>query len=68
MKEPQKRPTDRESPGLPDDISWREACRVLEEELARLPPALREAIIICSLQTRTAVATAKKLQVSARTV
>jgi RNA polymerase sigma factor (sigma-70 family) len=35
------------------EISWREVCQILEEELARLPEKLRLPIILCLFQERT---------------
>jgi RNA polymerase sigma factor (sigma-70 family) len=35
---------------LPADLSWREACAILHEELARLPESLRGPLFLCYLQ------------------
>jgi hypothetical protein len=61
-------PTNMEVNVLPEDTSWREACRILEEELAGLPDELKGALILCSFQGRTTAEAADELQVSARTV
>jgi RNA polymerase sigma factor (sigma-70 family) len=37
----------------PDEVSWRELCAVLDDELARLPASCRAALVLCYLQGRT---------------
>jgi RNA polymerase sigma factor (sigma-70 family) len=43
------------------DISWREVCQILEEEIARLPEKLRLPIIVCLFEERTYGQAAKEL-------
>lgn len=51
-----------------DDISWRDACRVLEEELVRLPDDLRLPIILCLYEGHTQEEAAQQLETNARTL
>ena len=52
----------------PDDISWREACQILEEEIAQLPDELRLPIILCLFQGKTQEEAADDLGINPRTL
>ena len=43
------------------DVSWREALAVLDEELVRLPAAYRSALVLCYLEGRTQDEAARQL-------
>lgn len=51
-----------------DDISWREACRILEEEIAQLPEDLRLPIILCLFRELSQEEAAQELGIAVRTV
>jgi hypothetical protein len=57
-----------EIPAGSDDVSWREACRILEEEIARLPDDLRLPILLCLFEGRTQEEAAQELNANPRTV
>jgi RNA polymerase sigma factor (sigma-70 family) len=52
----------------PEDISWREACQILQEEIAQLPEELRLPIIHCLFQGQTQEDAARQLAINPRTV
>ncbi len=52
----------------PDDITWREVRRILEEEVARLPDELRVPIILCLFQGLSQEEAAGQLQMNRRTL
>jgi RNA polymerase sigma factor (sigma-70 family) len=52
----------------PEDISWREACQILQEEIAQLPEELRLPIILCLFQGQTQEDAARQLALNSRTV
>lgn len=47
-----------------DDVAWRDVRRVVHEELARLPAAYRDALVLCHLRGLTQDAAARELGVS----
>ncbi len=47
--------------GAPDDLSWREACAALHEELDRLPEKYRLPLVLCYLQGLSRDETARQL-------
>ncbi len=49
-----------------DDISWREACRILEEEIAQLPEDLRLPIILCLFRELSQEEAAQELGIAVR--
>jgi RNA polymerase sigma factor (sigma-70 family) len=51
-----------------EEISWRETCRILEEQLARLPDDLRLPIIVCLFEGRTQEEAAQYLKINPRTL
>jgi RNA polymerase sigma factor (sigma-70 family) len=59
-----QRPTD----ASPPDLSWREACAVLHEELDRLPEHYRLPLLLCYLEGQSRDEAAKNLGWSAGTV
>jgi RNA polymerase sigma factor (sigma-70 family) len=52
----------------PDNVSWREARQVLEEEIARLPADLRSAVVVCLFEGRTQEEAGRILDVHPRTL
>ena len=52
----------------PEDMSWREACRILEEEIARLPEDLRAPILLCLFRGQTQDEAAQDLGINPRTL
>ena len=52
----------------PADLSWREACQLLQEEIAMLPEDLRLPIILCLFQSHTQEETAQELGINPRTL
>jgi RNA polymerase sigma factor (sigma-70 family) len=52
----------------PDDLSWREARRVLHEELHRLPERYRVPLVLCYLQGKTQAQAADELGVAKSTL
>jgi RNA polymerase sigma factor (sigma-70 family) len=52
----------------PDDVTWREACQILEEELARLPAELRSPMVLCFFEGQTQDEAARSLDVNPRTL
>ena len=57
-----------EPTAAPEDLSWRDACRVLQEELAQLPEELRLPIILCLFEGLTQEEAGQVLDVNPRTV
>src|SRR5205085_12227468 len=55
------RPAAGPPPGALDELSAREALRLLDEELARLPEAYRLPLVLCALEGRTADEAARLL-------
>ncbi len=53
---------------LPTDLSWREACRILDEEVERLPEKLRSVLILCLHQGQTQEAASRSLGIKPRLV
>jgi len=52
----------------PVDLSWRDACRVLQEELAQLPEEMRLPIILCFFEGMTQEEASQALDVNPRTI
>lgn len=57
-----------EATAKPDDITLREACRILEEEIAQLPDDLRLPIILCLMQGQTQEEAGQALDINPRTI
>jgi RNA polymerase sigma factor (sigma-70 family) len=51
-----------------EDVSWREVRRVLDEEIARLPPELRSPVILCLFEGRTQEEAGEYLEINPRTL
>jgi RNA polymerase sigma factor (sigma-70 family) len=52
----------------PEDVSWREACQILEEEIAQLPEDLRVPILLCLFEGHTQEEAGQELNVNPRTI
>jgi len=67
-KEKQAASSMRKTATNPEEISWREACRILEEEIGRLPEELRLPIILCLFEGKSQEEAGLQLRINTRTV
>jgi RNA polymerase sigma factor (sigma-70 family) len=52
----------------PEDLSWREVCRILEEEVSQLPESLRSPLVLCYFEGQTLDEAAQSLDMNPRTL